>query len=693
MKRQFLFPLSFILGIFIFVAANFSFKVAAQFPINIPNKIPVNPAEVLGINDLLKKEPALSTSLEDAQQAIPFLDDYNPRSLDFLSLLPRTGNNGFRVPPGNFELYTQSYCLRAGTYTPGSGNGYVYAPLKGKYADIIQHVLENSADHPDISQRQVQTLLWAIIAETKIRDMPRERVQVAETLLTDEEIEELNGGALGKIPDRVKRKFLSELPPVARKVFNAKAEIRRLVSTSNSTFEELEEAAVLLGTPEFTEDSREVPSGRWSYHSNGYFVRYFPNGYKETRLQVSVPKRVEIQRDRAGRITKVALANGNRIEMTYNDAVEPLSFRGDSEMAGYPLQSLYFYRQEAVPPELTLDYEQSWENPGWTLVGLPNGDGRVQANSSQFTNARDRYKQAVRYQEEQTQVFESLNLNANNYLQDLADLYHLQTAIKAVIPPNAPEWQQDHLQLFFKAWQYQLCQHAGQCQAVAKKPQQQLFAAKNSFFLTQDDNGNDDSNGNGTEVNPPGGVGQPGNTGRQRTGQSSRPQSEPEKEKKCNELREELAGLKKNQAAFANQGLRDRSNNGREYNENVKDFIKRQRESDSNDSNDDLKVGAGTNYNCEITFTNPDDPDNDIPFDEMNRDRWTEMTGRPGEIYDAYVAHEKVHQETCQRANNADNMTYERYMNRPNNYGKNEVDAYQASIDSLEEAIESECGN
>ncbi|MFB6275284.1 MAG: hypothetical protein ABEI32_03920 [Halothece sp.] len=690
MKRHFLFPLSFILGIFIFVAINFSFKAAAQFPIKIPNKVPINPAEVLGIDDLLKKEPALSTSLEDAQQAIPFLDDYNPTNLDFLSLLPRTENNGFQVPPGNFELYTQSYCLRAGTYTPGSGNGYVYAPLKGKYADIIQHVLENSADHPEIPQRQVQTLLWAIIAETKIRDMPKERVQVAETLLTDDEIEELNGGALGKIPDRVKRKFLSELPPMARKVFNAKAEIRRLVSTSNSTFEELEEAAVLLGTPEFTEDSREVPSGRWSYHSNGYFIRYFPNGYKETRLQVSVPEKVEIQRDRAGRIAKVALENGNRIEMIYDDSVEPLSFQGDSEVAGYSLQRVDFYRQEAMPPERTLDYEQSWENQGWTLVGLPNGDGTPQATSSQFTNARDRYEQAVRYQDEQTQAFESLNLDADNYLQDLADLYHLQTAIKAVIPPNAPDWQQNHLQLFFKAWQYQLCQHAGQCQAMAYNPQPQLLAAKNGFFFAQDNNGN----GNGTEVNPPGGAAQPGNTSRQRTGQSSRPQPEPEKQKKCQKLRDELAGLKNNQAAFANQGLRDRSNNGQEYNDNVKDFIKRQRESNSNDSNGDLKVGASTNVSsCEITFTNPDDPDNDIPLDEMSRDKWTEMTGRPGEIYDAYVAHEKVHRETCQRANNAENMTYERYMNRPNNYGKNEVDAYQASIDSLEDAIDRECGN
>lgn len=688
--KKLLYPLSFVLGIFIFVIANLGFKAVAQFPINIPNNVPINPAEILGVNDLLEKEPALSTSLEDAQQAIPFLDDYNPRNSGFLSLLPRTENNGFRVPPGNFELYAQSYCLRAGTYTPGNGNGYVYAPLKGKYAELIRHVLENSANHPEIPQSEVQTLLWAIIAETKISDMPRERVQIAETLLTDEEIQELNGGALGQIPDSVKQKLLSELPPMARKVFNAKAEIRRLVSQSNSTFAELEDAAVLLGTPDFTEDSREVPSGRWSYHNNGHFIRYFPNGYKETRLQVSVPERVEIQRDRAERITKVALGNGNHIEITYSNAVEPLSFQGNSEVTGYPLQRVYFYRQEAMPPERILEYEQFWENKGWTLVGLPNGEGTPQATSSQFTNARDRYEQAIRYQEEQDQAFESLNLDADNYVQDLADLYHLQTAIKAVIPPNAPDWQQDHLQLFFKAWQYQLCQHAGQCQAVANKPQPQLLAAKNSFFLAQDNNGN----GDGKEVNPPGGAGQPGNTSRQRIGQSSRSQPEPEKGKKCQKLRDELAGLKKNQEAFADQGLRNKSNNGQEYNENVKDFIKRQRESDSNNSNDDLKVGAGTNTStCEITFTNPNDPDNNIPYKKMKRERWMKMTGKPGEIYDAYVDHEKVHRETCQRANKADNMTYERYLKSPNNYGKDEVKAYQASIDSLKEAIKRECGD
>lgn len=177
---------------------------------------------------MLEKEPALATSLQDAQQAIPFLDRYHPSDIRPLRILPQTQTLGFLVPGGDFEFYAQSYCLRAGTHTPGRGKGYLYAPLKGKYADIIRNVLQRSADHPEIPQRDVQMLLWAIIAESKISDMPDERVQVARTLLTDKEIKQLNGGAWGEIPDSLKQRALAELPTLARPVFHAKAELRGL---------------------------------------------------------------------------------------------------------------------------------------------------------------------------------------------------------------------------------------------------------------------------------------------------------------------------------------------------------------------------------------------------------------------------------------------------------------------------------
>ena len=36
--------------------------------------------------------------------------------------------------------------------------------------------------------------------------------------------------------------------------------------------------------------SREVPSGRWSNHPDGYHVRYLPSGYSSTKVDIWVPQ-------------------------------------------------------------------------------------------------------------------------------------------------------------------------------------------------------------------------------------------------------------------------------------------------------------------------------------------------------------------------------------------------------------------
>ena len=36
--------------------------------------------------------------------------------------------------------------------------------------------------------------------------------------------------------------------------------------------------------------SQEVPSGRWSLHPDGYYVRYLPQGYSHTLVQIWVPQ-------------------------------------------------------------------------------------------------------------------------------------------------------------------------------------------------------------------------------------------------------------------------------------------------------------------------------------------------------------------------------------------------------------------
>ncbi|PYQ46961.1 MAG: hypothetical protein DMF59_20150, partial [Acidobacteria bacterium] len=171
-------------------------SAAAQF--RLPKRLPHIPVEKIpGADKLLGNEPTLTTNLKDARTEIAFLDEFQPifpRPLP----APRTGGL-IDLPAGAYAYVAQSYCLRPGAYGPGhvergvakNGSGYLYAPLRGPRAAIIGNVLKRSADHPEIGQKDIQVLLWAIIARTKIQEMPPERQRVAALLLTPEEIFQL----------------------------------------------------------------------------------------------------------------------------------------------------------------------------------------------------------------------------------------------------------------------------------------------------------------------------------------------------------------------------------------------------------------------------------------------------------------------------------------------------------------------
>ena len=49
----------------------------------------------------------------------------------------------------------------------------------------------------------------------------------------------------------------------------------------------MEKYAILAGMAPIRTD---VPSGIWSKHPDGYYVRYIPSGYPITKVQIYVPK-------------------------------------------------------------------------------------------------------------------------------------------------------------------------------------------------------------------------------------------------------------------------------------------------------------------------------------------------------------------------------------------------------------------
>jgi hypothetical protein len=100
----------------------------------------------------------------------------------------------------------------------------------------------------------------------------------------------MNRTGLDLIPESVQQKAIDEAPAPIQAVLRAEAQLRNMLTTANSSFDDIEKVAVLAGAAPMGPGSKEVPSGRWSAHPDGYFVRYIPSGYSSTRLEIWVPQ-------------------------------------------------------------------------------------------------------------------------------------------------------------------------------------------------------------------------------------------------------------------------------------------------------------------------------------------------------------------------------------------------------------------
>jgi hypothetical protein len=260
------------------------------------------PAQLGGLGGLgaklMKKTPNLlgdrqpiTTSLPDAKWGDSSKDGFTPREPGrSLMTLQRTPNGGFVLQPGYYQFVDQSYCLKAGTHGPGGGDGYLYAPPKGPAEDAVMTIVRNSVNHPEIHQHDIQVLLWAIIARAKFEDMQTEMKVTAARLLTPRQLAGLNRSALDVLSGNALTDALGGVPEPLRQIAQAEARLRQMITTPGASFAEMERVAVLAGAAPPGPGSVGIPSGRWSIHPDGYYVRYIPSGYSTTRVEIWVPQ-------------------------------------------------------------------------------------------------------------------------------------------------------------------------------------------------------------------------------------------------------------------------------------------------------------------------------------------------------------------------------------------------------------------
>lgn len=539
--------LSFVLILFLFGSFNiFSWPNIPKIP-EVPGITDKIADKIPGLDKILKSDPPVTTNLKDAITEVSILDDYVPASLDFLWMgdLPRSKKGAFKLErPGLFEFTAQSYCLKAGTYSPGQGNGYLYAPLKGPQGDIVGNVLKNSYEHPEIKQRDVQVLLWAIIARTKLSDMSRDKQLTASKLLTPKEIFELNGGALGLIPEDKKQEAFDKVPEEVKTVLEAEAKLRAKLTSIETKYEDLEKIAVLSGKVPTGKDSRPVPSGRWSYHEDGYFIRFFPAGYSQDKIQISIPPKITIKKDSKGRIVSLSDDEGNLIEVEYDEA-SSMNVNKDSKVKAYAFKKVHFVKMLTVPPEMVLDLEADWIGKGWVFKGEPSGKGSP-STTAKFTGTSKRYKKASGYREELKKLDKVLKLKGG--VEDLMDLVHFKMAIKDLVvnnPASKRIWAKGHADLANEAIQYLITKKEGSyVWAFADYDKYYRRGIKETFFSILKSFISLPVYADESKMpvfDPSDNVGTPGNTSRQRIGNSGRPAlSDEEKQKACDKLNEEI---------------------------------------------------------------------------------------------------------------------------------------------------------
>lgn len=257
-------------------------------------------AQFGGLGNLIKKAPAIaapkflsgpqpiSTNIADAIYADPSHDQFTPGTAVALTNLARDARGGFVLKPGYYLMLAQSYCLHAGTRGPTAGDGYLFAPVKGTARDAVVSILQNSVAHPEIDQHDIQMLLWAIVAKASFENLDNRLKVVAAQLLTTRQLATLNHNALSVLTSPELARLTGGMPAPLRAVAEAESRLRGMFSSGTSSYADMERIAVLAGAAPRGPGSVDVPATRWSLQPDGYWVRYRPNGYTNTQVEVYV---------------------------------------------------------------------------------------------------------------------------------------------------------------------------------------------------------------------------------------------------------------------------------------------------------------------------------------------------------------------------------------------------------------------
>jgi hypothetical protein len=243
-----------------------------------------------GLTKKLQREP-ITTNFSDCDKKKVLEETFGANEKK-LPLCNQTfiKDTGYVLTPGFYKASIKSFCLKAGTYGPSKGDGYLYAPIKGAKKEIVYNLLNNWKNHPEIQQQSLQLLLWAIVAKTKFKDLSPELRVVSAKLLSTDEINALSSYGIEFATTELMKKAVNNLPAPVQQVMLIENDMRQKFYAASVNYNEMENLAVLAGAAPVDSDTKR---GLWSLHKDGYYVKYLPIGYSNTEVEIYVPNDVK----------------------------------------------------------------------------------------------------------------------------------------------------------------------------------------------------------------------------------------------------------------------------------------------------------------------------------------------------------------------------------------------------------------
>jgi hypothetical protein len=232
------------------------------------------------------KEPALTTGLADAIHPDTLPGTLQPDAAMFTPLmkLDRSSDGSFMLKPGMYEAYVQGFSLDANDSGGGRVAGFYPAPCcRGRRAEVVKAVLKYSELHPDVSQNDIQQLLWAVVSGTDLEKMAPAAQQAAVRILPTDLAKSLQGPVetaklkqiiMGAVNNRIGKS------PSAKAGAGAATGVQTVFTPAPAQLTQQNSGAPAL----------PVERGVWAQIlPGGFFVRYLPDGASKIRLQVIVP--------------------------------------------------------------------------------------------------------------------------------------------------------------------------------------------------------------------------------------------------------------------------------------------------------------------------------------------------------------------------------------------------------------------